>query len=56
VREGLAGVTAGKGGSCSDSKGVDSVAGGSGLLILASCLQTGQKVRHFISHESMQGM
>lgn len=56
VREGLAGVTAGKGGRCSDSKGVDSVAGGSLLLILASCLHTGQKVRHFISHESMQGM
>lgn len=52
MREGFAGVTAGN----SDSKGVDSVAGVSLLLILASCLHTGQKVRHFISHESMQGM
>lgn len=37
-----------------DSNGVDSDAGGSPLLVLASRLQTGQKVLHDVSHASTQ--
>lgn len=35
-----------------DSKGVDSDAGGSPVLVLASRLQTGQNVLHDVSHAS----
>lgn len=37
-----------------ESKGVHSDAGGSTILVLASRLQTGQKVLHDVSHESTQ--
>lgn len=37
-----------------DSKGVRSVAGGSGVAVLASRLQTGQNVLHDVSHASTQ--
>lgn len=36
------------------SNGVDSEAGGSPVLVLASCLQTGQKVLQVVSQESTQ--
>lgn len=35
-----------------ESNGVDSEAGGSPVLVLASRLQTGQKVLQVVSHES----
>ena len=37
-----------------ESNGVDSEAGGSPVLVLASRLQTGQKVLQVVSHESTQ--
>lgn len=37
-----------------ESKGVDSEAGGSPVLVLASRLQTGQKVLHDVSQASTQ--
>ena len=37
-----------------ESNGVDSDAGGSPVLVLASRLQTGQKVLHEVSQESTQ--
>ena len=37
-----------------ESKGVDSEGGGSVKPVLASRLQTGQKVLHEVSHESTQ--
>jgi hypothetical protein len=37
-----------------DSRGVDSEGGGSDRPVLASCLQTGQKVLHEVSQESTQ--
>ena len=37
-----------------ESNGVDSVAGGSPVLVLASRLHTGQKVLHVVSQESTQ--
>lgn len=41
------------GGEGLENTGFDTETGGVGLLFLASCLQMGQKARHFVSHESM---